>query len=131
MKPPTPTPTSSSASRTLTAAMIPSSRFVVPSSLPIVSAPSERRVLVRRRVPPWRLFGDRVGHLVEHAPAVVGDAGGLANGRPEAGELAREVVDRRLELPPKDPSVRGEEEVADQSAERRAGAGRRHRSREI
>ena len=98
MKPATPMPMTTSASSTLTAAMIPSSRFVVPSSPDMVCA-SERRRLVRcriARVRPTR-FANRV---VQQLPALVRDAGRFLNGGAEAHELPCEVFERRLELPP-------------------------------
>src|SRR5262245_3642413 len=103
MKPAMPAPMSASASSTLTAAMIPSSRFVVPSSPAMGS--SEWRRLARASVPRrWRSLAEGV---VEQLPALAGNAGCLLHGGSEADELAREVVQRRLELPTQRATVVG------------------------
>src|SRR5256885_1808076 len=97
MKPPMAAPMITSPSRTLIAAIIPSSRFVV-ASPPAMCGTSEWRRLMRagvaRRLP---AFAERV---VQERPALVGDGRRLLDRRPEAHELAREVVERRLDLPP-------------------------------
>src|SRR5258708_27528612 len=124
---PMPTPTATSASRTLTAAMMPSRRLVVPRS-PVIDA-SKRRRLMRRRIAAGRFFANRAAHFIQQLPAFVRHAGRLVNGRSEALELAREVFDRRLELPPQRSSASGEEEVAHDSANPAAGTGPPHRPR--
>src|SRR5260221_6283248 len=93
----------SSASSTLTAAMMPSSRFVVPSS-PAMT-PSEGRGLARRRVARRRRgFAEGV---VQQLPAFVGHAGGFLKGAPGSHELPREIIQRRLELAPHPAAVLG------------------------
>src|SRR5690349_20540158 len=116
MKPPIPMPVMSSASSTLTAAMMPSSRFVVPSSPAM--APSERRQLARRRVARrLRRVAERV---VQQLPAFVGHARGLLNGGPEAHELAREIIQRRLDLAPQGAAVLGEKQASGGAANDRS-----------
>src|SRR4051812_25751181 len=110
-------PMMTSASSTLTAAMMPSNRLVVPSSLPMT--PLERRRLMRsgetRRL--MAAFADRI---VQQLPAFVGDAGRLLHGRSEAHELAREILERRLDLPAHPATLVGEEQIAGDAADHRA-----------
>src|SRR5215470_4402207 len=106
---------STSASSTLTAAMMPSSRFVVPSS-PAMSS-SEWRRLPRTGVA-WRQRSFAEG-VVEQLPTLAGDTGGLLDGRSEAHELAREVIERRLELPTQGATVVGEEQVTGDASDHR------------
>src|SRR4051812_31231111 len=106
MKPATALPMTTNASRTLTAAMMPSSRFVVPSSLPM--AASKRRRLMRPGVA-RRLTAALAERLVQQLPSFVRDACRLLHCRAEAHELTREVVERRLDLPPQAAAVIGEE----------------------
>src|SRR5205809_7234843 len=108
MKPPIATPMITSPSSTLTAAMIPSSRLVVANS-PAMRT-SEWRRLMRARVA-WRLlaFAERV---VQKLPPFVGDARRFLNGRAETHELAREIVECRLDLPPHTATVFGEKQIA-------------------
>src|SRR5579871_1711159 len=106
----TPTPITSSASRTLTAAMMPSRRFVVPR-LPVIRGRSlEGRGLMARAVARRRLrhVGERV---VEQLPPFVRDARRALHGGAEAVQLAREVVERRLELAPKRTTLICEEQI--------------------
>src|ERR1700687_2390441 len=108
MKDATHTPNITSASSTLTAARIPSSRLVVPSS-PDMCVTSERGRLAaripRRRIP---AFAQRV---LQQLPAFVGGSCRLLDRVPEADELAREVFERRLDLPPHAPPTLCEEQV--------------------
>src|SRR5580765_497404 len=107
MKAAMPAPMMTSASRTLTAAMIPSSRLVVPSS-PVMCA-SERRRLAARKLRGWTRFAKRV---VQQLPSLARDPGGLLDRRAEAHELTREVLQRRLDLSPDATPMVGEEQVA-------------------
>src|SRR6266567_2175112 len=125
-----PTPMTSSASRTLTAAMMPSRRLVVPRS-PVIGYASKRRGLMRRRIAAWLFLANRTAHVIQQLPAFVRHAGRFVNGRSEALELAGEVFDRRLDLPSERSSAGGEEEVADGCANHRTRTRRRHRSRVI
>src|ERR1700730_10193950 len=108
MKPATPRPIITSASSTLTAARIPSSRLVVPSS-PDICATSERGGLAAR-IPRGRIpaFAQRV---VQQLPAFVGDSRRGLDRVPEADDLAREVFEGRLDLPPHTPPTLCEEQV--------------------
>src|SRR5215471_17695093 len=121
-----PPPMMTSASRTLTAAMIPSSRFVVASSVPM--ATSERRRLMRPVVARHRrrAFAERI---VQELPAFVGHAGRLLNGGAEAHELAREIIERRLDLPTYVSAVIGEEQIAGDAADHGTDNRRCHRLR--
>src|SRR5690242_20556040 len=114
MKPAMPAPMNTRASRTLTAAMIPSRRFVVPSSLPM--SPSERRRLMRARVP-RRLMAAFAERIVQELPALVGHTGGFLHRRAEAHELAREVVERGLDLPPQAAAVLCEKQIPGDAAD--------------
>src|SRR4051794_21937847 len=55
--------------------------------------------------------------VVQQLPSFTGDAGRLLDSRAEAHELAREVVERRLDLPPYAASVIGEEQVPGDAAD--------------
>src|SRR5262245_54272042 len=112
-----PRPMSASASRTLTAAMMPSSRFVVASS-PAMST-SEWRCLVRRRVA-RRLRTAFAERLVQELPAFVGHASRLLHRGPEAHELACELVERRLDFAPDRAAPVRKEEVARKTPDDRA-----------
>src|SRR5579864_5471274 len=109
MTPARPAPMSSSTSSTPTAAIMPSSRFVVARS-PDMAGSLERRRLMRARIPggSLRAFANRI---VEKAPPLVRDARRLLYGRPEAVELARQVVERRLDLTAQRPAVFGEKQI--------------------
>src|SRR6185295_20367130 len=109
MNPATPMPMMTSASSTLTAAMMPSMRLVVPNSLPICT--SERRALMRVAVA-RRLLSAFAERVVQQLPPLVGDPRGFLDGRPEAHELAREIVESRLDLATNAAAVIGEEQVA-------------------
>src|SRR5262245_11835788 len=113
------------ASKTLTTAMIPSSKLVVPSS-PDMSLSSEWRRLACARIARLRLAA--VAHcFVQELPPLVGDAGRLVDGRSEAVELAREVVERRLELSTQPPSALSEKQIPGHASN--DGADNRHRHR--
>src|SRR5579872_7333557 len=107
----TPTPITSSASRTLTAAMMPSKRFVVPR-LPVIRDRSlEGRGLMARAVARRRRLRHVSERVVEEFPPFVRDAGRALHGRAEAVQLAREIVERRLELAPKRTTLICEEQI--------------------
>src|SRR5262245_5235620 len=121
MNPATPAPMITSASSTLTAAMMPSSRLVVPSS-PAMDT-SEWRRLPRTGVARRRDVAERV---VQELPALGGDAGCLLHGRTEAHELACEVVERRLDLPPHATAVLREEQISRDASNYRTDNRGRH-----
>src|SRR5262245_33054009 len=114
------------ASKTLTTAMIPSSKLVVPSS-PDMSLSSEWRRLACARIARVRRLAAVAHRLVQELPPLVGDAGRLVDGRSEAVELAREVVERRLELSTQPPSAIGEKQIPGHASNH--GADNRHRHR--
>src|ERR1700682_426237 len=90
-----PRPMITNASSTLAAAMIPSSRLVVPNS-PDICLTSERGRLAARIPRLWLpAFAERV---VQQVPAFVGDSRRLLDRVLEAHELPREVFERRLGL---------------------------------
>src|SRR5581483_3661134 len=123
-----PTPMTSSASSTLTAAMMPRMRFVVPR-LPVM-APSERRGLtdaVARRL----LLRSVAERFVQELPPFVRNAGRALHRRAEAVQLAREVVERRLELTAKRSSMFCEEQIPGYGADDRAADRRKHYARVI
>src|SRR6185503_17685031 len=125
MKPPTPMPMMRSASSTLTTAMIPSSRLVVSSSPDMVSCASEGRRLVGSRVTRRGVLADGV---VQQPPAFVGDARRFLDGGAEAHELAREIFERRLQLPPHASTLLGEKQIACHSTDDCTHQGGRHHS---
>src|SRR5438874_5039232 len=90
-----PAPMSRSASRTLTAAMMPSSRFVVSRFPAVMSASSSVR---RTRVAAeWGLRARGV-ELVHRADAVVGHFAELLDRRLETREFPAQVLDRRFQV---------------------------------
>src|SRR5436190_3181767 len=121
-------PIIANASRTLTAAMIPSSRLVVPSS-PDMSLSSEWGRLACARIARVRRLAAVAHRLVQELPPLGRDAGRLVDGRSEAVELAREVVERRLELFAQPPSVIGKKQIPGHASNHRADNRRRHRPR--
>src|SRR5438128_658102 len=126
MTPATPTPTSSNASSTLTAAMMPSNRLVVPSSADITCS-SEGRRLARPRIA-WRLLTSFAERFVQQLPPFVGYACRLLDRRPEADQLARDVLECRLDLTPERSPAIGEEQITGRSSNHRACQGCRQRS---
>src|SRR5262245_59993927 len=114
------------ASKTLTTAMIPSSKLVVPST-PDMSLSSEWGLLACARIARLRLLAAVAHRFVQELPPLVRDAGRLVDRRSEAVELAREVVERRLELPTEPPSAIGEEQIPGHASYH--GADNRHRHR--
>src|ERR1700730_978037 len=110
MKPAMPTAARSRASRTLTAAMMASSRFVVPR-LPSMCVPSERRclmgVLISRRLLP--ALAQRV---VQQFPAFAGDPRSFLHRGAKTDELTGEVFKGRFDLPSQRPAVIREKEIS-------------------
>src|SRR5436190_22952481 len=62
--------------------------------------------------------------FVEQTPALTGHAGRPRNRPAELVELAREILERRLELPPQRPAALGEEQISGQRADDAAHDGR-------
>src|SRR6266511_4781394 len=114
MKPPMPIPMIASASITLTAAMMPSSRLVVPSS-PAMTVTSEGSCL-SAGISVWTRarLAERV---VQQPPPFVGNTGGSLERAAEAVELSSEIVERRFELAPERTAALGEKQVAGHSAD--------------
>src|SRR5919198_6177025 len=126
MTPATPTPMSTNASNTLTAAMMPSNRLVVPSSADIRCSLEGRRLAWTRVA--WRLLTRFPERIVQQFPAFIGHAGRLLDRRPEADQLARDVLERRIDLTPKRSPAISEEQVPDPSSNHRACHDCRQRS---
>src|SRR6267378_5168377 len=103
-----PTPTSTSASSTLTAAMIPSNRLVVARLASMVFA-SERRGLAGSRIRQRRTAVAK--RVVQQPPALACRSGRPVHRAAETVELARHVIERRLDLPPQRAAMVGEEQI--------------------
>src|SRR4029453_1535014 len=116
------------ASKTLTTAMMPSSRLVVPSSADM-SLSSEWRRLACAWIARLRRLTAVAHRLVQELPPFVRDAGGLVDGRSKVVELAGEVVERRLELSAQPPPAIRKKQIPGQAPNHRADNRRRHRSR--
>src|SRR3989442_11956935 len=102
-----PTPISRSASRTLTAAIMPSRRFVVsrfPAFIPSLSSVRRAGALIRR-------LGARRVELVHRADAVVGHGADLFDRGLEPCEFAPQIVDGGLEAAAHLMPTLGKEEV--------------------
>src|SRR5712692_7700705 len=117
-----------SASSTPAAAITPSIRLVVARLGSMGS--SERRRLMRRRITQrGRLpFAER---RVQKLPPFAGDVGGLVDRAAKMAELAGEVVERRIELPPQRSTALREEQVPGQGARDGAHDGCRDRLRVV
>src|SRR5262245_42963430 len=107
------------ASNRLTAAMMPSSRLVVPSWASMT--PSEWRHLAARKTMGW--LSRLANHVAQHPPALAGDVGGVLHGAAQTAEFPHEVFERRFDLPAHGSAAFGEEEEAGQAAERSADQG--------
>src|SRR5581483_10000702 len=125
-------PATTRISSTLTAAMMPRKRLVVPRSdiLDLASWSDrtsltgrsvfrppllEGRRLMRARIPELGvLFPER---LVQQLPSFVGHADRFSEGRAKIGELAGEVVERRLHPPAQGAALLGEQEISHHSAQ--------------
>src|SRR5437667_2070742 len=123
MKPAMLMPIRSSASRTLTTAMIPSRRFVVPR-FPSMIDTSERRRLMRRLISRRPLaLAER---LVQEPPSFARHAGGLRHRAAQVAELPCEIFESGLELATHRAAALCEQQVAGKRADDPAHDGRCH-----